>query len=81
MHGPIRVKSLNNTSKWQMGFNSAFKGLMFHPRKEISSVPRRVVYFYSKHGKMGESQGLKDITIYKYEGNKFFSHLLVQNTN
>jgi hypothetical protein len=27
MHGPIKVKSLNNTSKWQMGFNSAFKGL------------------------------------------------------
>jgi len=28
MHGPIRVKSPNNTCKWQMGFNSAFKGLM-----------------------------------------------------
>jgi hypothetical protein len=28
MHGPINVKSLNNTSKWQMEFNSAFKGLM-----------------------------------------------------
>jgi hypothetical protein len=27
MHGPINVKSLNNTSKWQMEFNSAFKGL------------------------------------------------------
>jgi hypothetical protein len=27
MHVPINVKSLNNTSKWQMGFNSAFKGL------------------------------------------------------
>jgi hypothetical protein len=26
MHGPINVKSPNNTSKWQMGFNSAFKG-------------------------------------------------------
>jgi hypothetical protein len=29
MHGPISVKSANNISKWQMGFNSAFKGLMF----------------------------------------------------
>jgi hypothetical protein len=29
MHGPINVKSPNNTSKWQMGFNSAFKGLIF----------------------------------------------------
>jgi hypothetical protein len=27
MHGPINVKSPNNTSKGQMGFNSAFKGL------------------------------------------------------
>jgi hypothetical protein len=26
MHGPINVKSFNNASKWQMGFNSAFKG-------------------------------------------------------
>jgi hypothetical protein len=28
MHGPINVKSPNNISKWQMGFNSVFKGLM-----------------------------------------------------
>ena len=27
MHRPINVKSPNNTSKWQMGFNSKFKGL------------------------------------------------------
>jgi len=27
MHGPINFKSPNNTSKWQMGFNSALKGL------------------------------------------------------
>jgi hypothetical protein len=27
IHGPINVKSPNNISKWQMGFNSAFKGL------------------------------------------------------
>jgi hypothetical protein len=27
MHGPINVESPNNTSKWQMEFNSAFKGL------------------------------------------------------
>jgi hypothetical protein len=29
MHLPINVKSPNNISKWQMGFNSAFKGLMW----------------------------------------------------
>jgi hypothetical protein len=27
MHGPINVKSPYNIRKWQMGFNSAFKGL------------------------------------------------------
>jgi hypothetical protein len=28
MHGPINVKSPDNISKWQMVFNSAFKGLI-----------------------------------------------------
>jgi hypothetical protein len=28
MHVPIKVKSPNNISKGQMGFNSAFKGLI-----------------------------------------------------
>ena len=28
MHGPKKIKSPNNTSKWQMEFNSAFKGLI-----------------------------------------------------
>jgi hypothetical protein len=27
MHGPMSVKFPNNTIKWQMEFNSAFKGL------------------------------------------------------
>jgi hypothetical protein len=27
MHGPVNVKFTNTTSKWQMEFNSAFKGL------------------------------------------------------
>ena len=27
MHVPVNVKSPYNISKWQMGFNSAFKGL------------------------------------------------------
>jgi hypothetical protein len=31
MHGPINVKSPNNISKWQMGFNSAFKWLTVFP--------------------------------------------------
>jgi hypothetical protein len=28
MHVPINVKSPNSISKWQVGFNSAFKGLI-----------------------------------------------------
>jgi hypothetical protein len=31
MHVPINVKSPNNISKWQMGFNLAFKGLISIP--------------------------------------------------
>jgi hypothetical protein len=37
MHGPINVKSPNNISEWQMGFNSAFKGLMFFSGSEVCS--------------------------------------------
>jgi hypothetical protein len=36
MHGPINVKFPNNISKWQMGFNSAFKGLI--PLKTNSTL-------------------------------------------
>jgi hypothetical protein len=43
MHLPINVKSPNNISKWQMEFNSAFKGLMcgesFVPKKWTCHVP------------------------------------------
>jgi hypothetical protein len=49
MHVLINVKSPNNISKWQMGFNSAFKGLIqgsnwptcwsYHP--EAASLPTR----------------------------------------
>jgi hypothetical protein len=38
MHEPINVKSPNNTSKWQMGFNSAFKGL-------IPQYPRLLLWY------------------------------------
>jgi hypothetical protein len=33
MYGSINVKSPNNISNWQMGFNSAFKGLIFYVYK------------------------------------------------
>jgi hypothetical protein len=44
MHGPINVKSNNNTSKWQMGFNSAFKGLILY--REIIVVCAEI---HTKH--------------------------------
>jgi hypothetical protein len=40
MDGPINVKSLNNTSKWQMGFNSAFKGLISVKSNPITGLDR-----------------------------------------
>jgi hypothetical protein len=51
MHGPINVKSPNNASKWQMGFNLAFKGLMYAykvkmPKKEFSGSS--IKYFSKK---------------------------------
>jgi len=39
MHGPINVKSPNNISEWQMGFNSAFKGLMYVIHKDFVGRP------------------------------------------
>ena len=42
MHVPINVKSPNNISEWQMGFNSAFKGLNLYKtyctERRISTV-------------------------------------------
>jgi hypothetical protein len=40
MHGPIKVKSPNIISEWQMGFNSAFKGLILDYRFGISNRNR-----------------------------------------
>jgi hypothetical protein len=37
MHGPINVKFPNNTSKWQMGFNSAFKGLRMPHKSTVAN--------------------------------------------
>jgi hypothetical protein len=38
MHGSMNVKFPNNTSKWQMEFNSAFKGL----RYQVHSISFRL---------------------------------------
>jgi hypothetical protein len=48
MYGPINVKSPNNTSKWQMGFNSAFKGLnFFYLMLQEARLPQ-VIYWCSR---------------------------------
>jgi len=46
MHVPINVKSPNNTSKWQMGFNSAFKGLTFAKALRTNKQQKRPGKFY-----------------------------------
>jgi hypothetical protein len=38
MHEPINVKSPNNTSIWQIGFNSAFKGLNLNLQTAESAI-------------------------------------------
>jgi len=48
MHGPINVKSPNNTSKWQMRFNLAFKGLIlvFYSVNITMCVTELQYYFF-----------------------------------
>jgi hypothetical protein len=51
MHGPINVKSPNNTSKWQMGFNSAFKGLIeFQIQNGLKTEQNLSLYHFITHG-------------------------------
>jgi hypothetical protein len=47
MHGPINVKSPNNTSKWQMGFNSAFKGLIYLVQTDFYCCTEKVALIIS----------------------------------
>jgi hypothetical protein len=46
MHRSMDVKAPNNTRKWQMGFNSAFKGLilLFLTKKDYT-----INVFFTKH--------------------------------
>jgi hypothetical protein len=48
MHGPLNVKSPNNTSKWQMGFNSAFKGLKDFRRVSAKNTSIQSIHTYSR---------------------------------
>jgi hypothetical protein len=45
MHGSINVKSPNNINKWQMGFNSAFKGLIKKEDAETHSVKYQGIHY------------------------------------
>jgi hypothetical protein len=52
MHGPINVKSPNNISKWQMGFNSEFKGLNKYRKskqdEKVSCIEERTINYRKK---------------------------------
>jgi hypothetical protein len=53
MHGPMNVKYPNNTSKWQMEFNSAFKGLIWFTLKILQLTskisPLMSEFFFHAH--------------------------------
>ena len=57
MHGPINVKAPNNTSKWQMGFNSAFKGLSIV--RTLTSMSLEDIFFLIKapYGRLARRPG------------------------
>jgi hypothetical protein len=42
MHLPINLKYPNNISKWQMEFNSAFKGLTATNKSSVFSIKQHV---------------------------------------
>jgi hypothetical protein len=44
MHLPINFKSPNNISKWQMGFNSAFKGLIYVNNQQDGTVEDNLLF-------------------------------------
>jgi hypothetical protein len=52
MNGPINVKSPKNISKWQMGFNLAFKGLIL-PESPVP-IKQDAVSAHSRSGCFGE---------------------------
>jgi hypothetical protein len=60
MHGPINVKPPNNISKWQMGFNSAFKELNVivntHFCEKYSFILNSKFIFESKSGALGRER-------------------------
>ena len=63
MHLPINVKSPSNISKWQMGFNSAFKGL--REDKLLKGAGCKTVSFSKRKGKGVTAQGNNTILLRK----------------
>jgi hypothetical protein len=54
MHVLINVKSANNISKWQMGFNSAFKRLKIKDMTVVLGMIHPMFSNYKKFKKMGK---------------------------
>jgi hypothetical protein len=70
MHGLINVKSPNNTSKWQIGFNSAFKGLrkMGVPARIVRVIKWRRMRLAGHVARMGERRGIYRVLVGNPEG-------------
>jgi hypothetical protein len=68
MHGPMNVKFLNNTSKWQMEFNSAFKGLIVQVSLPYNNTGRAIVLynFILVHQLLNKSSIVPNCTVYTY---------------
>jgi hypothetical protein len=64
MHGPINVKSPNNISKWQMGFNPPFKGLIsFHNIKSVAELKQLGLSYFTVFKHCNIKKGRTDISV------------------
>jgi hypothetical protein len=63
IHVPINVKSPNNISKWQIGFNSAFKGLTGNctTRNFMICTPHQILFGLSNQERDGSGGGEEHI--------------------
>jgi hypothetical protein len=70
MHGHMNVKFPNNTSKWQMEFNSAFKGLI---ATHSSTIHIECIVNFSLHRRLNQCVRL---LLYMYTAYRVLSYYI-----